>query len=158
MADKFRIPLIPEYVDSFSEQDPTTLTPGEEFILEAADTATEKLYKQLPDLVEKYRGQAECFAKGEKEEETIEQHLKSLVPVASAQSMTAVVNAAWKIRLGIDDWRILMDIEDLEKRRNEKLRVLRDLVLKSFEVYEYRKRLDKYQAKSTDSSDRNNAS
>jgi hypothetical protein len=146
MAGLYQIPPIAEYVDSFSEQD-HTLAPGEKFILEAADSATEKLFKELPALVVKYRGRAECFKDGEKEEAFLEQHLKSLVPVASARSMAAVVNAAWKIRLQIDGWPILNDIEDDQRRRDEKLRVLRDLVLKSFEVYEYRKRLEKYRAK-----------
>jgi hypothetical protein len=60
--------------------------------------------------------------------------------------MTAVVNAAWEIRLEIDKWEILADVEDESKRRREKLRILRDLVLKSFEVYEFQKRVQKSEA------------
>jgi hypothetical protein len=46
----------------------------------------------------------------------------------------------------LDDWSILEDIKDVKKQRGEKLRVLRDLVLKSLEVYEYHKRLEKHAA------------
>jgi hypothetical protein len=60
--------------------------------------------------------------------------------------MTAVVNAAWEIRLEIDTWAILADVEDEVRRKKEKLRILRDLVLKSFEVYEFQKRVQKYEA------------
>ena len=56
-----------------------------------------------------------------------------------------IVNAAWKLRLDIDNWDILgaMKEKDGASRRAEKLRILRDLVLKSFEVYEFRKRVEK---------------
>jgi hypothetical protein len=76
----------------------------------------------------------------------VKQSLLNLVPAASAKSMTAVVNAAWEIRLEIDTWAILADVEDEVRRKKEKLRILRDLVLKSFEVYEFQKRVQKYEA------------
>jgi hypothetical protein len=142
-AEEYKIPPINSYSESFSEQD-HTLTPGERYILHAADTATEALFKRLPALVVKYRGKAECFNTGINEERDAELHLRSLVPIASAKSMAAVINAAWKIRLALDSWHVLKDIDDLDKRRSEKLRVLRDLVLKSFEVYEYRKRIGRF--------------
>jgi hypothetical protein len=136
---------IPEYASSFSEQK-TTLSPGEAFILEMADEATKNLHGRLSRMVEKYRGKAECFREGTKDEEGIKRSLLSCVPAASARSMTAVVNAAWDIRMRIDDWNILQDIEDEARRQKEKLRVLRDLVLKSFEIYEFRKRVQKFEA------------
>ena len=111
--------------------------------MEAADQATENLHSKLPSMVEKYRGKAERFSTGTDDEPGVKQSLWNLVPAASARSMTAVVNAAWNIRLELDSWNVLTDIEDEAKRRKEKLRVLRDLVLKSFEVYEFRKRLQK---------------
>lgn len=139
-----RLKEIPEYANSFSEQK-TALAPGEAFILEMADEATKNLHAQLPRVVEKYRGKVECFSAGIKDEAGAKQSLLNCVPAASTKSMTAVVNAAWDIRMNVDDWNILGDIEDETKRQKEKLRVLRDLVLKSYEVYEFRKRVQKYE-------------
>jgi hypothetical protein len=135
---------IPEYANSFSEQK-TALAPGEAFILEMADEATKNLHAQLPQVVEKYRGTVECFSEGIKDEAGAKQSLLNCVPAASTKSMTAVVNAAWDIRMDVNNWNILDDIEDETKRQKEKLRVLRDLVLKSYEVYEFRKRVQKYE-------------
>ncbi len=101
-------------------------------ILEVADEATKNLHNRLPVIVDRYRGKAESFATGISDEPGVKQSLLNLVPAASAKSMTAVVNAAWEIRLEIDKWEILSDVEDEDKRKKEKLRILRDLVLKSF--------------------------
>ena len=83
------LPEIPGYSDSFSEQD-YSLAPGEAFILEAADQATENLHSKLPSMVEKYRGKAERFSTGTDDEPGVKQSLWNLVPAASARSMTAV--------------------------------------------------------------------
>jgi hypothetical protein len=139
------LPEIKGYATCFSEQD-YTLAPGETFILEVADETTKNLHSKLPAIVEKYRGKAEPFNVRPGDEAGVKQSLLNLVPSASAKAMTAVVNAAWEIRLEIDKWEILADIEDETKRKREKLRILRDLVLKSFEVYEFQKRLHKYEA------------
>jgi hypothetical protein len=125
---------------------PDRLPPGEAFILEMADETTNILHGRLPALVERYHGKAECFTTGIDEEARVQHSLLNLVPAAIAKSMTAVVNAAWKIRLDLDSWNILAEIDDHSKRRQEKLRILRDLALKSFEVYEFRKRIQQYEA------------
>jgi hypothetical protein len=136
------LPEIPNYANSFSEQDPT-LSPNDTFILRIADQTTEELYSLLFDLVEKYRGQSEKFDAGMAFEASAKQCLINLVPAGSVGSVTAIINAAWDIRLALDSWKIMKEEKKLERKRLEKLRILRDLVLKSLEVYEYQKRLNK---------------
>jgi hypothetical protein len=131
------------YEQSFSEEEQKHPPPFT-FILKIADRATDVLYERLVDLVSKFCGRAEKFDVGSPEEERIGSALKALVPAAAVSSMAAVINAAWKIRLDLDGWDVLNDIQDPLIQRKEKLRVLEDLVLKSFEVYEYRKRLERY--------------
>jgi len=143
LADQYDIDRPEHYAEAFGEREPT-LSPNDSFILKIADLATEQLYKLLIPLVDKYRGKAEKFDAGTAFEPAVGNCLRSLVPSASVTSMAAVVNAAWEIRLELDAWEILQDMSDHQKRRIEKLRVLRDLVLKSFEVYEYKKRLAQY--------------
>jgi len=142
LADRYKLSEIADYSNSFSEQDPT-LSPNDIFILQIADDTTEQLYLLLFDLIEKFHGKAEKFDTGTTSEVFAKQCLMNLVPAASIKSVAAVINAAWSIRLNLNDWNILGEIEDTSKRRIEKLRVLRDLVLKSLEVYEYHKRLEK---------------
>lgn len=142
LAKRYMLPEIPNYADSFNEQDPT-LSPNDTFILRIADQTTEELYSRLFDLVEKYRGQSEKFEIGSPFEASAKQCLINLVPAGSIRSVAAIINAAWDIRLNLDGWKILTEEKNLEKRRSEKLRILRDLVLKSLEVYEYQKRLNK---------------
>jgi hypothetical protein len=142
LAKQYMLPEIPNYANSFSEQDPT-LSPNDTFILRIADQTTEELYSLLFDLVEKYRGQSEKFDAGMAFEASAKQCLINLVPAGSVGSVTAIINAAWDIRLALDSWKIMKEEKKLERKRLEKLRILRDLVLKSLEVYEYQKRLNK---------------
>jgi hypothetical protein len=97
------LPEITGYAESFSELD-YTLAPGEALILEVADETTKNLHTKLPAIVDKYRGKAEPFSAGLGDEPGVKRSLLNLVPAASAKAMTAVVNAAWEIRLEIDKW------------------------------------------------------
>ena len=142
VARIYDLPQIANYEDSFSEQN-YTMSPAETFIIEMSDAATENLHQQLPALVDKYRGRAGGFRAGTNDEPRVKKFLMSLVPAARVKSMASVVNAAWDIRLALDQWNVLTEIDEEDKRRAEKVRVLRDLVLKSFEVYEFRKRIAK---------------
>jgi len=113
------------------------------FVLAMADKATSLLVRDLIPLVEKYRGKAECFKDGTDHETSGKGCLVDLVPIATINSVSAIINAGWSLRLGLKSWDIAKDINDENERNKEKLRVLRDLILKSLEVYEYRKRMEK---------------
>jgi hypothetical protein len=141
-AISYGLPKIGDFVDAFNAQD-VALPPAERFMIEVADAATEKLHEQLPAIVKKYSGKADHFNTGSSHENQIGRNLQNLVPSASVTSVSAIVNAAWELRLNVDDWDILGTMTDQISRRAEKLRILRDLVLKSFEVYEFRKRIEK---------------
>lgn len=142
LANMYEVKGFESYPEAFSEEE-ADVSPDRQFILKIADLATKELYKELQPFVEEYCKQAEKFDAGAAEESGIEACFRNLVPAASVRSMAAVVNAAWKLRLNIETWEILDNITDMEQRRKEKLRILDDLVLKSFEVFEYRKRLAK---------------
>ena len=143
IAKRYNVSGFETYPDAFNEEE-IAVSPSDQFILRMADAATRELVELLPNLVEKYCAKAEKFDTGSTEENQIETCLRNLVPAASVRSMAAVVNAAWNIRLSLDQWEILNNIDDCEERRKEKLRILSDLVLKSFEVFEYRKRLERH--------------
>ena len=131
-----------DYMESFNEDEPD-YSKSDEFVIQRADNATENLYKALPNLVRAHSGGVRCVIPDDHEERRARESLRNLVPAVTARSITPIVNAAWAIRLEIDDWGILKSEADEAKRRQSKMRVLRDLVLKSFEVYEYNFRLAK---------------
>jgi len=141
-ATLYGLPKISDFVDAFSAQD-VSLPPSEKFIVEVADVATDSLQTQLLPLVSKYSGKADCFTIGSCHQGQIVKNFRNLVPSAAVTSISAIVNAGWELRLSIDEWDIVGTISDHVTRRAEKLRILRDLILKSFEVYEFRKRIEK---------------
>lgn len=139
-AEQIGIPVPTDFVQSFREDEPN-LTKQVKFVVSMADAATASLYPDLLPLVEKYRHNAIRFDTDATTDVNPEPFLRALVPPVKVGAIAAIVNAAWQIRLKVDDWDILKNIEDPEKRRREKLRVLRDLTLKSYEIYEYTKRV-----------------
>lgn len=144
-AKQFGMKLDSDFHESFSEEEPQ-LSPADTLLVEIADEATELLYKRMLRPVEEYRGRVPMFVQCDDEEKHARECLWNLVPPATVSSIVPIVNAAWSIRLDVDAWDILGHVEDNDDRRAMKLRVLRDLVLKSFEVYEYRIRLEKHAA------------
>jgi hypothetical protein len=139
-AREFGLEKIPDFAASFSEEEPR-LSSENAFLVGVADQVTRTLHPKLIDLVRKYRGRAAHYTEGTGHERMATDSLRKLVPIAAVDSVSTIVNAGWNIRLDIDSWDILRDISDEADRRVEKLRVLRDLILKSFEVFEYRKRV-----------------
>jgi hypothetical protein len=141
-AESYGLPKIDDFVEAFNDKE-VSLPPPEQFVIEVADATTHRLYERLPSLVKKYSGRAEHFSTDSIHEQQIVRNFRNLMPSAAVTSVSAIVNAAWELRLNIDNWDILGTETDQLSRRAEKLRILRDLVLKSFEVYEFRKRIEK---------------
>ena len=144
-AESVGVANIEGFVQAFDDAD-QPLTSGDAFIVKIADGVVERMHKELSPLVEKYKGTAKKFSGGQKEERGAIACLRSLVPPASVDSIAAIVNAAWGIRLELDGWRILEHVTDEFARRSAKQRILTDLVLKTFEIYEYSKRVGKHAA------------
>jgi hypothetical protein len=132
-------------IRSFSEKEPV-LSPNDQFILEMADSVTEVLFSKLLDLVEQFHGKAESFAKGLTDEARTRNALRMLVPPHPVSSISALINAAWQVRLSLSEWDILKNISDEEKRAREKIRILRDLTLKALEVFEFSRRRQRHAA------------
>lgn len=145
-AKQYGFHTIERFSDSFSEQRPQ-LSQQDEIIVKIADGVTEKLYRELLPLVQKMCSKWPQFNISEEDEGRMKSNLWNLVPADGTDSIASIVHAGWGIRLELDDWPILLNIQEDEKRRREKLRVLGDLILKSFEVFEYRRRLEKYATK-----------
>lgn len=134
-----------DFAKSFSEQD-VRLTREVAFILKMADATTNKLQKDLLPLVARYSGSAQCFTDGQVFEDTYKECFISLVPVAKVESVAAVINAAWKVRNDFRSWPVLRNVQPPDKQAREKFRVLTDLVLKSLEVFEFGKVMEKANA------------
>jgi hypothetical protein len=137
------IETIQGFIESFQEQEPK-MSKQMQFILRLSDEATANLYPKLLDLVEKNHGDAHLFSVGAANLERVRTNLQNLIPADHIDSIAVIVNAGWRVRLAIDKWDILAGEADYKKRRQEKMRVLNEILLKSFEVYEFRKRLSQH--------------
>jgi hypothetical protein len=143
-ANSFGVMGIDGFDDrSFSDKEPI-LSPNDKFILEMADAVTEELFPRLVDLVDRFHGKADSFATGSTAEERTRDSLRMLVPPFPVTSISALVNAAWHVRLTLSDWNILKEVQGERERTREKIRVLRDLTLKGFEVFEFSKRIQNH--------------
>ncbi len=130
---------------AFSEQD-SSLTKEDRFIVKMADDTTQSLRGKLLAFMNDYTCDIPRYEEGSEDENRAKASMMSLVPAASAESIASIINAAWSIRLNLDKWDILSDIEEADIRRTNKIRVLRDLTLKGLEVFEFNKRVEKYAA------------
>jgi hypothetical protein len=135
------VDIAADFEKSFDEQN-QQFSPPDEFLLRMADAATEQLHKELAEVADSSCRAVDPSEKYKHLELPATESLRHLMPVTSSNSISAIVNAAWNMRMELDDWTILQNVENQEARTTEKLRVLRDLVLKSFEIYEFNKRLE----------------
>jgi hypothetical protein len=133
------------FIEAFSDTDPR-LGDREKFVVKIADDVVDVLQKDLAALVQKFKGGAQNFSDGAEEQKRALKLIGSLVPPAKITSISAVVNAAWDIRLNLEKWDVLSHLEDRFEQDIAKQKLLSDLVLKTFEIYEYLKRTEKHAA------------
>jgi len=142
-AEHYGIPTSDNFVDGFQEQ-LTRLPKRSTAIVEMADSATEQLYPKLIELVDKHHGEAKPYTTYMTEVKNTRVSLENLIPAANTDSIAVIVNAGWEIRLALEKWDLSLREKDKQKIEVEKMRILNDLLLKSFEVYEFRKRLKRH--------------
>jgi hypothetical protein len=67
--------------------------------------------------------------------EKIKSELLSVIPTSSANSLADITNAAWDVFFSLDSWNVLA------KAESEKVALLNELTIKSFEILEIKQRL-----------------
>jgi hypothetical protein len=129
------------FLDLF-EDDPEHQNSESRFLVSIADAASAALLSELVDRVRQLtsaRSIPKC--KAEKVGEILSE-FRSVVPASSAETLVDILDAAWKCYYDDNLW---VNVENIQ--RDDRLRVLRDLVLKSFEILEVKELVGAYRCR-----------
>jgi hypothetical protein len=130
-ANTYGVAVPAKYKEFFRADRPPPLTEGDKFRLEVADKA---LQNTLEDLVLKAKEVVDGTTLRQPTSEGIERVQKCfhlLVPAQDCSSLCEILNAAWGI---YDNYPPAWD--KIERVKKDKARILRELVLKTIEVFE----------------------
>jgi hypothetical protein len=119
-----------DYAAFFDEETIPDLSRADQFRVEVADEALETVVPELQKDAEQIVRKAGLFGPADPERDRILERFRRAVPAEDCASITALMNAGWTAFLDKKFWP-----EDLvaSDRRDD---VLRELVLKNFEIYE----------------------
>lgn len=135
-AGKLGIEVPSGYSDMFEDLPiPDNLSKENRFLLlNLADKALEdfipKLINAAKDKIKKLSA-----AKASKDSERIFKRFENAVPAENCKNITDILNAAWRAYENEDFWK---KVKQLRKKKDK---VLKNLVLKTFEVFEYEQRV-----------------
>ena len=144
-AKIMQVEVSADFESSFlSETEPTD--PATSLLVSIADTVSASLVQELITLAEGFADSKQLPKKDtDKVKEIGESFRKWVVPVRKPASLVDIVNAGWECNMDEHFWKKVPQIkgkkeEDFAKNRD---RILRDIMLKSMEIAEIYKRLEK---------------
>ncbi len=130
VAREYKVSAPKDYNSAFDDDVFPTLLESDKFRAEIADKALQQLTKQLASDANRLLDQAHVGLPKDSECTRIYDCFKRAVPAENCQTLSELVDAAWKAELDPDFWR---DFPVLAKNRG---RILKELVLKNFEVFD----------------------
>ena len=127
---------IPANFDSYFSEETPSLDLKESFILKMADDAVGSEIVRLIDVVQEFVESTGLTQATNSERDRIAKHFTALSPAPDPGSLAEIINAGWYVWLDFGVWR------DFEFTQTESITVLNDLVFKTIEVLEYRRRVN----------------
>ena len=139
-AKKMGVLVPPDFESAcVPEIDPTEFTTN--LLVSIADTVSDKIISDLIELVQSFAGTKNIPARDTAKVSSICHDFRfKIAPITEQHSLTNISNAGWECALDPDLWSSIPQIKP-----NDRDRVLKDLILKSMEVSEVYKRLEKNQ-------------
>lgn len=128
------VELPPDYADRFEDMDEPT-DPGTALLVTLADEASRSVFPQLLQLARRLMDERSVPRISPDRVAEITEWIGTLVPANGNQSLVDILNAAWDLRLKPDLW-----IDAKQIPADEREEVLKEIVLKSFEVQEIEER------------------
>lgn len=119
-----------DYATFFEEETIPDLSRADQFRVEVADEALETVVPQLQKDAEQIVKKAGLLVSSDAERDRILARFKRAVPAEDCANITALMNAGWTVFLDKIFWP--SDLVAVDRRDD----VLRELVLKNFEIYE----------------------
>lgn len=129
-AARFGVPFSGTYSDLFQPDSMGPLTDADAFRVEVADAALDAVVDELLDRADQIVTDAHLNDPSDGEAARILARFRQVVPAEGCRTIVDIVNAAWTAFLDASLWK---DVVTISARRNE---VLKELVLKNFEVFE----------------------
>jgi len=136
-ANKYGFDIPENFEGMFRERPASLLAPSEKFQLAIADDVLKKKVGVLIDKAQDLIQEANIPKPDEEESLRIYERFELIVPAENCKDLADILNAAWKAYNNPKLWE---DMEKFEKEKEEfekkKERILKDLVLKTIEVFE----------------------
>ncbi|MBI2425780.1 MAG: hypothetical protein HYV27_23345 [Candidatus Hydrogenedentes bacterium] len=124
---------VDEYSKHFDNRQPVAWkSEREKILLDAAETAVQSSVENIQNLADRIVEEAGIETPDESSGCHLAQHMYSyLAPCSGAQSIAEITNAGWKIYNHLEEWQV----------EGDKMQLLRELLLKSFEIHEVETRI-----------------
>jgi len=136
-AVKYGFDIPDNFEDMFKDRPAPFLAKSEKFQLTIADNVLEKNMDVLIDKAQALIREANIPKPNIEESRRIYERFKLIVPAEKCKGLADILNAAWKAYNDPNLWENMEKFEkEKEKFEKKKERILKDLVLKTIEVFE----------------------
>ena len=129
-ADSFDVPVPPGYAEQFQPEETKSLIESDRLHLSIADDALARLRPMLQRFALEAFDESALSGIDRAQVDRIYECFKRVVPAERTQSIVEILNAAWVAHNDPSLW------EGLGKVRENRARILRELVLKNLEIHE----------------------
>jgi hypothetical protein len=129
-AKEFKFDVPEKFEDFFTEKS-KKLPEVDEYIVAMADEAVGNLFPRVVEAIKDYCNQKTIPVPSNESRDSIAQSLANISPIDDQRNLADIINAGWKLRLGLEAW----DKYDVDE--NRKIEMLNDLIFKCIEVSEF---------------------
>lgn len=137
-AKKLDINVPDNFADQFDRSDKSS-DPKERLLFELSDKAAFSIVDSIADHAIQFCNSHGLNARDDDDLDRICELFKNVVPASGAKSLANIINAAWRTHLNpINPWSSKYPITNQEP--NKRTELIRELTLKSFEVFEIEQR------------------
>jgi len=133
-AQKWALSIPTGYVSSFLRNPSHAMDAGESLLLSASDGATHRMLPDLIELAEQFCNQGKIALPNKLTADSVHRDLGAGVPSDKAENFVDIVNAGWKAMRDSAFW------SDRPTLKNDKMENISQLIFKSIEVSEYKRR------------------
>jgi hypothetical protein len=136
-ADAYGFDIPDDFEEMFKDRPDPLLAKSEEFQLSVADNILEKKIDVLIEKAQDLIQEANIPKPSVEESQKIYERFELIVPAENCKDLADVLNAAWKAYNAPNLWKKMEKFEkEKEEFEKKKERILKDLVLKTIEVFE----------------------
>lgn len=130
-ATKYKIEVPESYENMFENRPEPQLSSMDKLLLSISDYILDKTADKLISKAKSLISKTNIARPSDEESKRIRKRLELVVPASRCKSLADILNASWQAYHDIDLWKSIPDV--LERKD----RILKDLVLKNIEIFEF---------------------